>query len=87
VAPVEAQGFSRWNARLAAALRRIRPWLSRSHDGQVTRRCEAAVSRRSEGGSERGVPAAANDVSAIATTSASNFTPYPSAEDLPCSTS
>ena len=36
VAPAEGQGCSRWKSRLAVEWRQMRPWLSRSHDGQVT---------------------------------------------------
>jgi hypothetical protein len=42
---VHGQGFSRWNARLAAELRRMRPWLVRSHEKQALLRCDAVVSR------------------------------------------
>jgi hypothetical protein len=68
--PVEGHGFSRRKARLAAALRRILPWLSRSHDEQVPLRCEAALSRRSERGSDRGFPATADPLMAMQTTKA-----------------
>ena len=45
VTPVEGHGFSRWNSHLAAELRRIRPWLLRSQEGNgaVRRPCRATL--------------------------------------------
>jgi hypothetical protein len=50
----------------------MRPWLLRSHEGQVSLRCTVASSRRSDRESDRGFRATADPLRTIAITKAAS---------------